>query len=139
MANRVRKIREKEFTVSKHVASEENPADIGSRGCQCKLPPVWFQGPELLKGKELWPPELITQSSVESEAEAQPEKEIFKASLQERDTFFKVLERDEYWKAIRVTIWVKRFITNAKQEREERVDGPLTTHEIESTVTWWIK
>ena len=40
---------------------------------------------------------------------------------------------------MRVTTWVKRFIINAKQERGERVNGPLTTHEIESTVTWWIK
>ena len=44
VANRVRKIREKEFTVWKHEASEENPADIESRGCHgTKLPPVWSQ------------------------------------------------------------------------------------------------
>ena len=32
MANRIRKIRQKEFIVWKHVASKENPADIGRRG-----------------------------------------------------------------------------------------------------------
>ena len=140
VANRIGKIRQKEFIVWKHVASEENPADIGSRGCHgSKVPPIWFQGPEWLKEKGLWPPELIAKSSIESEAEAQPVKEIFKASLQERDTFDTVLERNEYWKAMRVTSWVKRFITNARKRKRERVEGPLTTNEIESTVTWWIK
>ena len=42
----------------KHVASEENPADTGSRGChESKLSSVWSQGQERLKEKGLWPPE----------------------------------------------------------------------------------
>ena len=68
MGNRVKKIREKESIVWKHVVSEENPAEIGSRGCHgSKLPPVWFQGPEWLKGKQIWLLELIAKSSIESE------------------------------------------------------------------------
>ena len=62
-------------------ASEENPADIGSRCCHgYKLPPTWFQGLEWLKDKGLWPQELTAKSSIESEAEAQPIKNIFKES-----------------------------------------------------------
>ena len=40
---------------------------------------------------------------------------------------------------MRVTSWVKRFITNARKRKGERVEGPLTTNESESTVTSWIK
>ena len=84
------------------MASEENLADIGSGGCQgSKLPPIWFQSLEWLKEKVLWPPELIVKSSIESEAEAQLVKEIFKASLQEKYNFEKVLESNEYWKAMK--------------------------------------
>ena len=60
-----------------------------------KLSPFWFQGPEWLKEKELRPPYLIGKSSSESEAEAQPVKEIFKVFLQERDICDKILERNE--------------------------------------------
>ena len=66
-------------------------------------------------------------------------KEIFNASLQERDIFDKALEINGYWKVMRVTSLVKRFITNAKKGRKKRVDGLLTTNESESTVSWWTK
>ena len=53
VANRVKKIRDKAYTQWRHVGSDQNPADIGSRGCQAdKLSELCFKGPEWLTESE---------------------------------------------------------------------------------------
>jgi len=45
VANRVRKITAKEFIEWRHVDSDRNPADLGSRGCKAhRLSSVWLPG-----------------------------------------------------------------------------------------------
>ena len=64
------KIKEKEFIEWRHVPSELNPSDIGSRGCYSKkLDSLSFNGPSWLQTPE-WLPEIILESSDQSEAEA---------------------------------------------------------------------
>ena len=42
VANRVRKINEKKFIEKRHVTTDQDPADVGSRGCLgSNLPKVW--------------------------------------------------------------------------------------------------
>ena len=54
--NRVKAIQKKSFIEWKHVPSGENPADIGSRGCEAnKIPTRWFEGPKWLLNKDTWP------------------------------------------------------------------------------------
>jgi len=46
-ANRVSKIREKDYITWRHVNTNQNPADVGNRGCDgAKLPNLWLKGPE---------------------------------------------------------------------------------------------
>ena len=67
VTNRVSKIKEKEFTEWKHVPSELNPSDIGSRGCYSrKLDSLWFYGPSWFQTPDEWPPEIILYSSDQS-------------------------------------------------------------------------
>ena len=66
VANRVRKINAKNFIEWRHVESERNPADIGSRS---------------------WPINIVTESSKESDAEAKLTREVYAAAVETRDEF----------------------------------------------------
>ena len=66
VANRVNKIREKEYIQWRQVGTDQNPADIGSRGCQAdKLSELWFKGPEWLTECDLWPGDILTKPNKE--------------------------------------------------------------------------
>ena len=77
VANRVNKIRDKEYIQWRHVGTDQNPADIGSRGCQAdKLSELWFKGPEWLTEPDRWPRDILTEPNNETEAETKLTKEI---------------------------------------------------------------
>ena len=38
-------------------------------------------------------------------------------TLQENDTFDKLMSKFDLWKCIRVTAWINRFITNCKKKK----------------------
>uniref|UniRef100_A0AC34FNZ1 Integrase zinc-binding domain-containing protein n=1 Tax=Panagrolaimus sp. ES5 TaxID=591445 RepID=A0AC34FNZ1_9BILA len=60
--NRLKSIKER-VKVIKHVRTDQNPADIGSRGCdfdELARRKLWWHGPEfLLLEEENWPPEAV--------------------------------------------------------------------------------
>ena len=69
--NRVSKIHEKEYIHWRHVRSEENPADLGSRGGQVtESSELWLQGPSWLPTPEAWPASIVTRASHQSQAES---------------------------------------------------------------------
>ena len=79
VGNRVRKIREKDYIRWRHVPSQDNPADLGSRGghvdsANC----LWWKGPDWLVTEENWPPEIVTSPSKDSLAET---KQRFRGSF----------------------------------------------------------
>ena len=140
VSNRVRQIQEKNFIEWRHVGTVDNPADIGSRGCPGnRIPTRWFRGPEWLSDAENWPLNIETKSTEESEVEAKPIKEIFKASVEMRDQFDEILEKYTYWNTMRLMAWMNRFATNCRAKKADRIKGPLTTEEIQSQIMWWIK
>ena len=54
--NRVRKIKEEESVMWRHVPTQENPADLGSRGGPVNKENVlWWEGPNWLKDPASWP------------------------------------------------------------------------------------
>ena len=54
MSNRITKIKSRRYIHWSHVPTNENPADIGSRGCPAsKIPGSWFQGPKWLPYKDI--------------------------------------------------------------------------------------
>ena len=57
--------------------TNQNPADVGSRGCDgVKLPNLRLKGPEWLASPESWPAEILTEPSKETEAEAKLTREV---------------------------------------------------------------
>ena len=128
VANRVKLIKEKSYITWKHVGTKENPADIGSRGCQAdQLSTKWLEGPEWLSNPEEWPDEVAKQSG-----------EIFKAVIQQEDVFTDVLKKYTFWRTMRIMAWVIRFLHNLRSNQIHR-EGPLTTEEIQQQIDWWLK
>ncbi len=70
VANRVRKIQSHPQIQWRHIPTQENPADLGSRGGEVKNNKLWWDGPEWLSDKKQWPPDITTRATKESAAEA---------------------------------------------------------------------
>ena len=144
VSNRVHKIQEKSYIEWRHVSTHENPADLASRGgIVDHSSTMWWHGPDWLSDPEKWPQDIQTYSTDETQAEAKAVKELFAVAVQEprpdTDELDRVMEKYDYWRAIRVTSWVYRFVHNAKSKRKERIKGPLTTEETRKQVIFWVK
>ena len=139
--NRVTKIKEHENIVWRHVSSDENPADLASRGGLVSESSLWWCGPKWLSKEEKWPPNPVTSASPATEVEAKTVREALKVAQTKStsDDLDKLLEKHELWRALRVGAWIVRFVRNARVNREKRVKGPLTTEEIESQRMFWIR
>ena len=88
VTNRVRKIISKDFIEWRHVDTNHNPGDIGSRGCKAdQLTDLWLSGPEWLPNPEKWPRDIGTKANKETEAEAKRTREVFAVAVDTRDDF----------------------------------------------------
>ena len=135
--NRITKRKSRGYIHWSYVPTNENTADIGSRGCPAsKIPEFWFQGPKWLPYKDEWPVQPTIRATYETEQEAKIIKELMSTTLQENDTFDKLMSKFDLWKCIRVIAWINRFITNCKKKK---INRPLTTSEIKQEGTWFIK
>ena len=69
-----------------------------------------------------------------------PDKETEAAvAVDTRDNFDEVLEKHTFWRVIRISTWITRFLQNCRSKKSSRVSGPLTIAETEKQVKWWIK
>ena len=138
--NRVRKIREKSFIEWRHVPTDQNPVDIGSRaGTGSNDKRLWENGPVWLSDKTNWPPNPLITESDESRVETKLTREIFNLAITEEDSFDELLGKFNMWKVVRVGAWVTRFVTNLRVREGERTTGPLKTKETQKQITFWVK
>ncbi|XP_028415663.1 uncharacterized protein LOC114539026 [Dendronephthya gigantea] len=138
VGNRVRKIQEKSYIQWRHVSSEENPADLGSRGGKVsEKEHLWWKGPKWLPIQDTWPSDIVTNPNPETIAEIKPLKSLFKIAVQEPDEFDQLLKKWNLWRTLRICSWISRFICNIGRDKES-VSGPLSTEEIEARKLWWI-
>ena len=140
VANRVRKIKEHRIDEWRHVPSDQNPADLGSRGGSVVASTLWWNGPGWLQDRCEWPSNPVTTASVESAAESKIVREVLAAVTLEQkpDELDQLLELHDLRKSLRVCAWITRFIRNSRRE-SSKTFGPITTAEIESRKTWWIR
>ncbi|GFT97120.1 uncharacterized protein K02A2.6, partial [Nephila pilipes] len=122
VANRISEIRK--LTTSEdwlHISTDQNPADILSRGCgpkqlqKCK----WWQGPAWLQNpKEQWPKSAVNID--EKEVEIEKRKSVISANNTELESISLQLARriSRFSKMIRVMAWVLRFQPKAKDFRK---------------------
>ncbi|GFT79622.1 DUF5641 domain-containing protein [Nephila pilipes] len=118
VTNRISEIRK--MTTSEdwlHISTEQNPADILSKGCgpkqlqKCK----WWQGPAWLQNpKEQWPKSAVNID--EKEVEIEKRKSVISANNTELESISLQLARrfSRFSKMIRVMAWVLRFQPKAK-------------------------
>ena len=65
-----------------YVPTQQNPADIGSRGCKGnKIQELWTRGPSWLDQSKICPDNIETNASEESEAEKKATRHILKAAI----------------------------------------------------------
>ncbi|GFT86740.1 DUF5641 domain-containing protein, partial [Nephila pilipes] len=104
-----------------HISTDQNPADILSRGCgpkqlqKCK----WWQGPAWLQNpKEQWPKSAVNID--EKEVEIEKRKSVISANNTELESISLQLARrfSRFSKMIRVMAWVLRFQPKAKDFRK---------------------
>ncbi len=137
VSNRVASIKEKDFIEWRHVPSEQNPADVASRGSYSKgLDDRWYKGPSWIQKKEQWPAELITEATDESEVEATPVKASLNVAVQASDGLDAVLEKHDYLKAKRITAWV---VNNFRSDQIKQRKGPISIKEINEQIIFWTK
>ena len=139
VANRVSKIREKIGVQWRYCPTEENPADIGSQGAKAdNLGDQWWKGPDWLACEEKWPKWSGLQSTKEVNEEAKILKQLDMTVTDVETTGLqKLMERNCFWKVIRVVAWILRLITNV--QTRPRTSGTLVTKEIQNAERCLVK
>ena len=69
LSNEVKKIKGNERIKWHHVPTNENPADLGSRGENVTNNILWQHGPEWLSDQAKWPPKVVPAVSSEAKEE----------------------------------------------------------------------
>ena len=138
VGNRVRKIQESEHVTWRHVPTLENPADLGSRGGPVDKDDLWWNGPKWLCDKAQWPPNIVTESSSESQKEARAVK-LFAMEIADNDELDDLLSKHTLWRTLRVCAWISRFAHHTRRHNTSQTRGPLTTREIEKQKMFWIR
>ena len=58
--------------------------------------------------------------------EAKLTKEVLGTTVKTKDDLDETSNKCSFWKAIRVTAWIMRFVRNCKKKKSERLAGTLT-------------
>ena len=139
--NRTKAIQEKGYLQWHHVPTSDNPSDQGSRGIEpIKMGELWFQGPSWLSSTDKWPqqPE-VSETSETARERVKPkfERQLLAKKEQKVPTDTLLHKYASYWKLLRVTAFVRRFIENCRKVKMPK--GPLTTEEFQAAENIWIK
>ena len=130
-----------------HVAGKENPADIGSRGAvasELQDSNLWWNGPSwLTKGENAWPGKFNPRETCEA-SEEKRNVCVLTAVLQEQPRPCKVIDLKKYDrlnKLLRITAYVRRFITNRKNRKDGREckEKDLSAEEIKEAENTWVR
>ena len=141
VTNRVKKIREHERVIWHHVTTDQNPADLGSRGGYVTNNELWQHGPSWLSDKTRWPPEIALQSTQETTEGSKHIRQVqaWSTASPQRDEFDELLESYRLRKVLRIGAWIQRFIRNSRSPSADREYDLLKTNETEHQTIWWIQ
>lgn len=142
VGNRVHQIQELTQGKStwKHVRTEQNPADLISRGSSpaqlIDSSSIWWHGPNWLCDEpETWP------SSEPSEVTELPETRPQQASLTTsvKDPAIDITRYSSLIRAQRVTAWCIRFIKRLKTEKTQNIGNTLHPLELQEAIGTLLK
>ena len=133
---------------------EQNPADIPSRGCTISTlldNEFWWNGPAWLKAEsDAYPSFAIDNSNLDavkkeiklkysntclvtSTTNSQSQIETMTISLIDPKKY------SRFKSLITTTAYVKRYLHNISNNKENRVGGPLSTEEIQNSKNLWLQ
>ncbi|GFX16772.1 integrase catalytic domain-containing protein [Trichonephila clavipes] len=146
VANRVSKIHQLSCCDQwHHIASEQNPADVLSRGLlpeELRDDSLWWHGPELLL-QSAYSTTVILEPTQRDDFDSKlrvSERTLETSLLSSKNfDFFNYLMdlSNNYFKIIHIVSYIYRFIDNCRSKVKKR--GPLTTSEVNDAETWLIK
>lgn len=138
VANRVTKIQEATGQGEwKHVNTDDNPADLISRGARANSladSSLWWEGPSWLKfDREYWPADRNQNNTLQNLPEEKPLKlSSLTCTENHENAIKKVINKySSFNKIIRVIAYCTRFITNLLNKNEARISGQLTLEEVQ--------
>ncbi|GFW21915.1 integrase catalytic domain-containing protein [Trichonephila clavipes] len=145
VANRVSKIHQLSSRDQwHHIASEQNPADVLSRGLlpeELRDDSLWWHGPELLQST--YSTTVIAEQTQRDDFDCElrvSERTLETSLLNSKnfDFFNHLMDlSNNYFKIIHIVSYIYRFIENCRSKVKKR--GPLTTSEVNDAETWLIK
>ena len=117
MGIRVAKIREHSNLKWNYIPTRNNPADLGSPGCELrKLCEFWWDGPEWLGDCKNWPEQPDITNNDESEKERKMVKELLAATDELQNPIDTLLNKFILRKTLRILSW--------------KVSGPLAADKV---------
>ena len=121
VANRVKKIQEHKRVKWHHVPTNENPADLGSRGGDVTNNELWQRGPAWLSDESKWPPNVVIESSPEADDETKHIRSVqaLTTTTENPDEFDQFIEAYNLQKVLRIGAWAQRFVRNCLSRRWE--------------------
>ncbi|GFX78823.1 uncharacterized protein TNCV_1919561 [Trichonephila clavipes] len=145
VANRVSKIHQLSSRDQwHHIASEQNPADVLSRGLlpeELRDDSLWWHGPELLQSTYSTTVIAVSTQRDDFVCELRVSERTLETSLlnsKNFDFFNHLMDlSNNYFKIIHIVSYIYRFIENCRSKEKNR--GPLTTSEVNDAETWLIK
>ncbi|GFX42823.1 integrase catalytic domain-containing protein [Trichonephila clavipes] len=146
VANRVSKIHQLSSRDQwHHIASEQNPADVLSRGLlseELRDDSLWWYGPELLL-QSAYSTTVIGEPTQRDDFDCElrvSERTLETSLLSSKnfDFFNHLMDlSNNYFKIIHIVSYIYRFIDNCRSKVKKK--GPLTTSEVNDAETWLIK
>ncbi|KAL7743508.1 hypothetical protein ACLKA6_018643 [Drosophila palustris] len=142
VANRINKILElTEDRQWRHIASEDNPADLLSRGmsatklADCAL---WWHGPPWLKSAQTeWPRINPNQDSTQIGIDDEMRHLHCRVLLVSEDARCWILERySSYTRLVRVLTYVNRFIHNCRIKKPDRLVDLISYAELSKGIIY---
>ena len=128
--------------------TDQNPADIGSRGIPAsvlKNKALWWNGPKWLSlGREQWPGPIElneTPETLEEEKKATVAVVTAEPNSTGMSSVLDINRFSSVLRLVRATAWMRRFIHNTRAEKlgSDKLEGELSVQEITEAESEWIK
>ena len=121
-----------------------NPADLLTRGLTATdltSNRLWMEGPEIIQEEEsTWPPQLPNKEVEKSIDEKERRKVIYMTQQDQNESLICADNFSNFWRLLRVTCWMQRFITNCRLPVESRkMTRGLSVQELQKAETYWLK
>ncbi len=128
----------------RHIPGDINPADLLTRGLTATdlaNNESWMEGPEMIQGEEsTWPPRLPNGEVEKSIDKNERRKVTHTTRNTPKKSFISPDNFSNFWRLLRVTGWVQRFVANCRLPAEDRKKTRgLSVRELQKAETYWLK